>query len=81
LSRAPGRRGTPTLPGDPELSLYPSRVGFNTRHTEALVYCTVMEQTEASKSGGWYFYLKRIRDNWVVESSTGVWSLFGGADH
>jgi hypothetical protein len=75
---APGTKAGSPFPGDQELAFYPSRAGFNSSHTEALVYCGVTHQTDASKSVGRYFYLKHDHGEWVIEAHTDVWSLLGG---
>jgi hypothetical protein len=74
----PGTNGASPFAGDQELAFYPSRVGFNAAHTEALAYCGVMHQTDISKSVGRYFYLKEARGHWVIVGQTDVWALAGG---
>jgi hypothetical protein len=48
-----------------------SRVGFNSRFDEALVY--IGHQSHFKDGAGYYVFLKKLRDGWTVGETTLAW--------
>ncbi len=61
--------------GSPDFALYPSRVGFNSGRTAALVYLGVMNWTDTSKSFGEYVYLVKTEGRWTTKGRARTWQL------
>jgi hypothetical protein len=73
-----GPTSTTDLPkewGNPDFSIYHSRVGFNDTKTQALVYVASTSWVDVSKSGGEYVLLTLKNSKWVVSSHYKKWSL------
>jgi hypothetical protein len=55
--------------------LYFSRVGFDGKKSQALVYVAVFSGTDATRSGGTYVLAKREGEKWKVERKMKVWEM------
>jgi hypothetical protein len=61
--------------GDPDYLITVSRVGFDSKHAEALAYIGAMSWKTAALSYGEYVYLRKAGDRWTLEGRARMWGL------
>ncbi|MGB7984147.1 MAG: hypothetical protein WCF54_03210 [Terracidiphilus sp.] len=65
------------IPNDWKYSyiVYFSRVGFNSDHTQALLYIGLVSATDPKNSKGAHFILTKISGKWVLGDSSSIWQM------
>ncbi len=70
---APGMTTDFKFKEDPAFAACFSRVGFDSARAKALIYLTMMNWTDRSKSFGQYSYLEKQKGAWVIRENVKVW--------
>lgn len=72
-----GPKEGPKLPQDwqhPDF-VYFSRVAFDAKAAQALVYAGIMSGTDEKKSTGAYYFLRKQSVKWTIQGSSAAWAL------
>lgn len=67
----------PEIPKDWKYSylVYFSRVGFNSEHTQALLYVGLVSATDAKNSQGSHVILTKLSGKWVLGEGSAIWQM------